>query len=152
MVQIGKKAPSFNLKNQDGEKVKLADFKGKQVVLFAFPKANTGGCTKQACGFRDQAPRLKRKGVVVLGISPDKPEALRKWKDKEKLPYDLLSDPEHKVLAAYGAWGEKKMYGKTYEGVIRSHFIIDEKGKIADAKVKISPLASVEEATAFLSG
>ncbi len=152
MAQIGKKAPAFTLENQDGKKIKLGDFAGRKVVLFAFPKANTSGCTKQACGFRDELPRLKHANAVVLGISPDKPATLLKWKQKEKLPYDLLSDPEHKVLAKYGAWGEKSMYGKKYEGVIRSHFIIDEEGKLVDAQIKVSPEDSVARATAFLAG
>ena len=151
MIEVGKKAPSFSLKNQNGKTVKLGDLKGKKIVLFAFPKAATSGCTKQACGFRDELPRLKRAGAVVLGISPDSPEALQKWKKKEKLPYDLLSDPQHRVLEAYGAWGEKSMYGRKYEGVIRSHFIIDEKGKLADAQIKVSPAQSVERAGEFLA-
>jgi peroxiredoxin Q/BCP len=100
---------------------------------------------------RDSLPRFEAASAVVLGLSPDKPAALKKWKDKEKLPYDLLSDPEHKVLEAYGAWGEKSMYGKKYFGVIRSHWIIDEQGKIADAQVKVKPLDSVERAVAFLA-
>lgn len=146
MVEVGKKAPAFTLQNQDEEKIKLSDFKGKKVILFAFPKAATPGCTTQACGMRDEMPKLDKAGVVVLGISPDKPAALKKWKDKENLPYDLLSDPEHETLEKYGAWGEKSMYGKKYEGVIRSHFLIDEDGKIAEAHIKISPKDSIAKA------
>ena len=152
MVQIGDNAPDFELPNQDGDVVKLSDLRGKKVLLFAYPKANTPGCTKQACGFRDAMPRIEAAGAVVFGLSPDKPAALAKWKAKEQFPYDLLSDPEHEVLEAYGAWGEKSMYGKTYEGVIRSHFIIDEEGKIADAQVKVSPAKSVETGVGFLDG
>lgn len=152
MAQVGKKAPAFTLPNQDGRKIRLSDLKGRKVVLFAFPKANTSGCTKQACGFRDELPRLESADAVVLGISPDKPAALLRWKEKHDLPYDLLSDPDHAVLAKYGAWGEKKMYGKSYEGVIRSHFIIDEAGKLVDAQIKVSPADSVARATAFLAG
>ena len=151
MVQVGDSAPDFELSNQDGETVKLSDYRGKKVLLFAYPKANTSGCTQQACGFRDALPQLEAAGAVVLGISPDKPAALAKWKAKEGLPYDLLSDPEHQVLEAYGAWGEKSMYGKTYWGVIRSHFIIDEEGNIADVQLKVSPAKSVEKGVDFFS-
>ncbi len=150
MAEVGKKAPNFRLQNQDGKVVKLGDFKGKKVVLFAYPRANTSGCTRQASGFRDEIRHIKKAGAVVLGISTDKPETLKKWRDKIELPYDLLSDPDHEVLEAYGAWGEKKMYGKTSYGVIRSHFIIDEKGKLVDAQLKVKPEQSVERAVAFL--
>ena len=151
MPAVGEKAPEFALKNQDGETVRLSDFRGKKVVLFAFPKAGTSGCTTQACGFRDEFPRLKGVNATVIGISPDPPEALRKWKDKENLPYTLLSDPDHAVLEAWGAWGEKSMYGKKYMGVIRSHWIIGEDGTILDERIKISPKQSVEQAVRFLA-
>ena len=151
MAEVGKKAPNFKLQNQDGKVVKLGDFKGKKVVIFAYPRANTSGCTRQASGFRDEIRRIKKAGGIVLGISTDKPETLKKWRDKIELPYDLLSDPDHEVLEAYGAWGEKKMYGKTSYGVIRSHFIIDEKGKLVDAQLKVKPEQSVERAVAFLT-
>lgn len=152
MPNVGEKAPDFELKNQNGETVKLSDFRGKKVVLFAYPKAGTSGCTTQACGFRDEFPRIETANAVVLGLSPDEPDALLKWQQAENLPYDLLSDPDHAVLDAWGAWGEKSMYGKTYMGVIRSHWIIDENGVVADAHIKISPTDSVERATAFLAG
>jgi peroxiredoxin Q/BCP len=150
MPTVGEVAPDFELPNQDGEMVKLSDFRGKRVLLFAYPKAGTSGCTTQACGFRDEFPKFEEANAVVLGISPDEPKALRKWKDKENLPYDLLSDPEHKVLEAWGAWGEKSMYGKTYFGVIRSHWLIDEEGKIIDEQLKISPKNSIERAVKAL--
>lgn len=152
MLAAGDTAPDFELLNQDEKTVRLKDFRGKKVVLFAYPKANTPGCTQQACGFRDKTPVLEDANAVVLGISPDKPAALRKWKEQEGLPYDLLSDPEHEVLEALGAWGEKSMYGRKYFGVIRSHFIFDEKGKVLDIQIKISPAKSVELATKFLKG
>src|SRR5512133_3295068 len=132
MPVIGEKAPDFELRNQDGKLVKLSDFLGKKVVLFAFPKAFTGGCTTQACGLRDTFPQIQSANAVVLGLSPDQPDYLLKWKQAENLPYDLLSDPDHKVLEAWGAWGEKTNYGKTYLGVLRSHWIIDENGIVAD--------------------
>lgn len=151
MLKVGAKAPDFELPNQDGKPVKLSDFRGKNVVVFAYPKAGTSGCTTQACGFRDEFPRFEGANAVILGLSPDLPDALRKWKDAENLPYDLLSDPEHEVLEAWGAWGEKSMYGKAYMGVIRSHWIIDADGNVADVQIKISPTDSVEKATKFLT-
>lgn len=144
MPQIGETAPDFELLNQDGKKVRLSDYRGKKVILFAFPKADTPGCTTQACGFRDNFPKVEAGNATVLGISPDQPEDLLKWKKKQNLPYDLLSDPDHQVLDAWGAWGEKSMYGKQYMGVIRSHWVIDENGKIADEQIKISPEKSIE--------
>jgi thioredoxin-dependent peroxiredoxin len=152
MLTIGKPAPDFALLNQDGQQVELADFEGRTVVLFAYPKAATSGCTKQACGFRDNYEAVQAAGAVVLGLSPDQPAALKRWQAKENLPFDLLSDPDHEVLARYGAWGQKSMYGKSYEGVIRSHFIIDAAGKLVDQHVKISPADSVARAVAFLQG
>ena len=152
MPDVGKKAPAFTLQNQDGAKVKLSDFLGRKVVLFAYPKAATSGCTTQACGFRDAYAEVEAAGAVVLGLSPDPVARLQRWREKENFPYDLLSDPDHAVLARYGAWGEKKMYGKTYEGVIRSHWVIDEKGKLGDQHLKVSPKDSVARAVAFLKG
>jgi peroxiredoxin Q/BCP len=146
MPKIGEKAPDFELLNQDGKPVKLSAFRGKKVILFAYPRADTPGCTKQACGFRDAFPRLDTRGVVVLGISPDVPEDQLKWKQKQNLPYDLLSDPDHKVMEQYGAWGEKTVFGKTTIGVIRSHWVIDENGMIEDEKLGVSPDDSVIEA------
>jgi peroxiredoxin Q/BCP len=151
MLSQGDPAPDFELQNQDGRAVKLSDYRGKKVVLFAFPKANTPGCTKQACGFRDQLPKIEAADTVVLGVSPDSPEALRKWKEKESLDYDLLSDPDHRVLEALGAWGEKSMYGRKFMGVIRSHWIFSEDGTVLDAQIKVSPTVSVERATGFLA-
>ena len=152
MLTIGKPAPAFALLNQDEQQVELADFEGRTVVLFAYPKAATSGCTKQACGFRDNYEAVQTAGAVVLGLSPDRPAALKRWQAKENLPFDLLSDPDHTVLATYGAWGQKSMYGKSYEGVIRSHFIIDAAGKLVDQHLKISPADSVARAVAFLQG
>lgn len=152
MIAVGEAAPDFTLNDQDGIPRRLTDYRGTKVVLFAYPKANTPGCTTQACGFRDQTPHFDAAGAVVLGLSPDAPPALAKWKAKEALPYDLLSDPEHEVLEAYGAWGEKSMYGRKYMGVIRSHFVIDENGVLIDVQHKISPKKSVEAATKLLAG
>ncbi|MBL8147907.1 MAG: thioredoxin-dependent thiol peroxidase [Anaerolineae bacterium] len=152
MPAIGQTAPDFELLNQDNQPVRLSDFRGKKVVLFAYPKAGTPGCTTQACGFREQFPKLTAANVVVLGISADTPKDQLKWKQEEKLPYDLLSDPDHAVLEAWGAWGEKNMYGKKYMGIIRSHWVIDEHGVIADEQIGISPEKSVEQAVAQAAG
>lgn len=152
MPAVGDKAPDFELLNQNGESVKLSDYLGKKVILFAYPKAGTGGCTTQACGLRDNFPRFEDANATVLGISPDAPDKLLKWKNKENLPYDLVSDPDHVILEAWGAWGEKSMYGKKYMGVIRSHWVIDEQGVIADENVKISPAKSIERAVKVVVG
>ena len=150
MPDVGDIAPDFALPNQDGEIIRLSDFRGRRVLLFAFPKAGTSGCTKQACGFRDTYPQIQDADAVVLGISPDAPAALRRWRVKEGLPYDLLSDPEHETLEGWGAWGERSMYGRKYIGVIRSHWLIDAKGRIAAVEVGVSPAKSVELATRLL--
>lgn len=150
MPAIGEMAPDFELPNQDGEMVKLSDLRGKKVILFAYPKAGTSGCTTQACGFRDEFPKIQSDNAIVLGISPDEPDKLKKWKEKEDLPYDLLSDTNHAVLEAWGAWGEKSMYGKKYMGAIRSHWVIGEDGTIIDEQLKISPKQSVEKAVKAL--
>lgn len=146
MPTVGEPAPDFELLNQDGKPVHLSDFRGKKVVMFAYPAAFTSGCTTQACGFRDRFPRLSAANVVVLGISPDLPEKQLAWKQAENLPYDLLSDPDHTVLEQWGGWGEKTNYGKTSVGVIRSHWIVDENGVLVDQKLKVSPEDSVEKA------
>ena len=151
MPQIGETAPDFELPNQDGQMVKLSDYRGKQVILFAYPKAGTDGCTKQACGFREAFPKIEAGNAIVLGISPDEPKALKKWKAKEDLPYDLLSDSDHQVLEAWSAWGERSMYGRKFMGVIRSHWVIDENGVIVDEQLKVSPKDSVEKAVKALS-
>ena len=150
MLTTGDTLPDLELKNQDDETVRLADLRGRRLLIFAYPKANTPGCTKQACGFRDNLPRIDAAGATVLGLSPDKPAALKRWQEKEGFGYDLLSDPDHQLLEALGAWGEKSMYGKKYMGVIRSHWVIDAEGRIEDAQVKVSPAKSVELASAYL--
>jgi peroxiredoxin Q/BCP len=152
MLNIGDKAPEFELLNAEEDLVKLSDFLGQRVILFFYPKAGTSGCTTQACGFRDNFPKIEAADATVIGVSPDEPAALAKWKAKESLPYTLLSDPEHEVAEAYGVWGEKKMYGKSYMGIIRSHFVIDAEGTIEDVQFKVSPNDSVSRAMAQLGG
>jgi len=150
MPSVGDVAPDFELQNQKGETVKLSDYRGKKVLLFAYPKAGTPGCTTQACGFRDNFAQIETNNAVVLGLSPDSPEDLDKWIEAEGLQYDLLSDPDHEVLEAWGAWGERSMYGNKYMGVIRSHWIIGEDGTVVDEQVKISPKKSIEKALKVL--
>ena len=144
------KAPDFNLSDQDGKKVSLSDFKGRKVLLFFYPKAGTSGWTTQAVSLRDAGKHLEQRKVSVIGISPDKPEAQKKFDQKNSLGFPLLSDTDHKVAKTYGAWGQKTMYGKTVEGIIRSSFLIDESGKIMAAWYKISPAATGPEALKLL--
>jgi len=146
VLEVGDKVPDFTLTADDGRQVSLSDFRGQKVVLYFYPKAGTPGCTKQACAVRDVYPRIESEGAVVIGISPDSPEALREFRDEHDLPFILLSDPDHAVAEAYGAWGEKKMFGKTTMGIIRSSFFIDEEGKIAGAWYKVKPEATVPNA------
>ena len=150
MPAIGQQAPDFELLNQEGQPQRLSDLRGRRVILFAYPKAATPGCTTQACGFRDNFPQIEAGDAVVLGISPDEPAALLKWKQEENLPYDLLSDPQHEVLEAWGAWGERSMYGRKYMGVIRSHWLIDAEGVVVDEQLGVSPKNSVKRALAAL--
>ena len=149
-MTIGDMAPDFELVSDEGTTTKLSDLRGKKVVLFFYPKAETPGCTTQACGFRDNWPLIEAADATVLGISPDAPEKLAKWRAKEALPYHLLSDPEHEVAEMYGVWGEKKLYGRAYMGIIRSHFVIDEEGRFADMQIKISPKDSIAKAVKSL--
>jgi len=139
MVKAGKKAPDFTLLNQDGKKVKLSQFSGQNVVLYFYPKDNTSGCTIEACNFRDTFSELSNLGAVVIGISPDTAESHKKFAEKYNLPFNLLADPEKKVLEKYGVWKEKSMYGKKYMGVERTTFIIDKNGKVRKIfeKVKV---------------
>ena len=136
-LEAGDKAPAFTLDDQDGNAVKLSSFKGRKVLVYFYPKADTPGCTTQACGLRDIAGDIG--DTVVVGISPDAPARQKKFDEKYTLGFPLLADTEHATAEAFGVWGEKKNYGRTYMGIIRSAFLIDEKGKIAQAWYKISP-------------
>ncbi len=149
-VAIGDQAPDFTALTDQGETLKLSDLRGKRVILYFYPKDDTSGCTTQACGFRDQYPVIEEKNGVVLGISPDSVKSHQKFKTKYNLPFTLLVDEDHTVAAAYGVWGEKSMYGKKYMGIIRSHFVIDEQGKIVDVQYKVSPADSIKKAVQIL--
>ncbi|HYC82344.1 MAG TPA: thioredoxin-dependent thiol peroxidase [Solirubrobacterales bacterium] len=135
----GDKAPDFTLRDQNGEKVKLSDLRGETVVVYFYPRADTPGCTTQACGVRDRSGDYAAAGARVIGISPDEVEAIAKFDDKYDLGFTLLADPDHKVAEKYGAWGEKSMYGKKYMGVLRNTYIVDAKGKIARVLPKVQP-------------
>ena len=140
MLQEGKKAPAFTLESSEGDKVSLDDFKGKTVVVYFYPKDDTPGCTREAQGFRDAAAALKKKKAVVLGVSRDSVKSHCSFRDKYDLNFPLLSDPDGKVLRAYGAWGEKNMYGKKTEGVIRTTVVIGPDGKVT----KVFPRVKVD--------
>jgi peroxiredoxin Q/BCP len=139
----GDVAPDFSLPDADRNDVSLADLRGKQVILYFYPAASTPGCTKQACDFRDSLDRLASEGFAVLGVSPDQPAKLVKFRDNQGLTFPLLSDPDKKVLTAYGAFGEKKLYGKVVVGVIRSTFVIDAEGKIELAQYAVKATGHV---------
>jgi len=133
----GEPAPAFTLPDADGKPVSLADYAGRKVIVYVYPAAMTPGCTKQACDFRDSLQALAAAGFAVLGLSPDKPEKLAKFRERDGLTFPLLSDPDKEVLKAYGAFGEKTMYGKTIVGVLRSTFVVDAEGKIELAQYKV---------------
>jgi thioredoxin-dependent peroxiredoxin len=139
VVEEGQEAPDFTVPDQDGNPVTLSDLRGQPVVLYFYPKADTPGCTTQACGIRDHRADYERSGAKVLGASPDTVTAQRKFADKYGLDFTLLADADHQVAELYGVWGEKKMYGKTYMGVERSTFVIDPDGKVAKVLPKVSP-------------
>ena len=150
-LAVGDPAPAFTLPDADGTPVSLADYRGRKVIVYFYPAASTPGCTKQACDFRDNLGELSGAGLDVIGISPDKPEKLAKFRDAEKLTFPLLSDPSRSTLQAYGAFGEKTMYGKTVTGVIRSTFVVDEAGKIETAQYNVKATGHVAKLRRDLS-
>lgn len=150
-LKAGDVAPDFELQADDGSTVRLLDFRGRRVVVYFYPKDDTTGCTAQACGFRDNFLNIEEKKAVVLGISPDGIKSHQKFKTKYDLPFVLLADESHAAAEAYGVWQEKSVNGKKYFGIVRSHFVVDESGKLADVQVKVSPTESVERALAALS-
>ena len=142
-LNTGAPAPDFTLVDQDGRSVSLTDFRGRRLIAFFYPAAMTPGCTTEACDFRDSVAPLQAAGYTVVGISRDEPAKLREFRERDALPYDLLSDPDHSAHEAYGAWGEKMNYGKVVEGVIRSTFVIDEDGAIAHALYNVKATGHV---------
>lgn len=139
-IKVGDKAPSFKLKNQDGKTISLSDLKGKPIVLYFYPKDDTSGCTKEACNFRDEFPKFGKMKAEIIGVSADSVESHKKFAQKYKLPFNLLSDEKKEVIEKYGVWQEKSMYGKKYMGIVRTTFIIDASGKIG----KIFPKVKVD--------
>jgi thioredoxin-dependent peroxiredoxin len=150
MLKPGDKAPPFSLAADGGASVALKDFKGKKVVLYFYPKDDTSGCTTEACEFRDNWKAVVGGGAVVLGVSPDSVASHERFKAKFKLPFPLLADPDHALAAAYGAWGEKSMYGRKYMGILRSTFIIDEAGRIQAVFPRVKPKGHAAQVLAAL--
>jgi peroxiredoxin Q/BCP len=145
MLEVGELAPDFALPDQEGRLHRLSDYRGRWVVLYFYPKDDTPGCTKEACGFRDEKGRLEELGAVVLGVSADDVESHKRFAEKYHLNFPLLSDPAKEVIRAYGAWGKKTLYGKEYEGVLRQTFLIDPEGRVAKVWRKVSPEGHAEE-------
>ena len=152
MLEVGTRAPDFTLPDASGAPVRLSDFLGKKVVLYFYPRDNTPGCTRQACAFAASHAALHSRGAVVVGVSRDSSASHQKFAEKYALPFVLLSDPEHRVLEAYGAWQEKKNYGKVSMGTVRCTYLIDEQGVIEKVFPKAKPDTNAEEILAFLSG
>ena len=152
MLQEGDIAPELSLNSDAGDTIRLADLRGRRVVLFFYPKDDTSGCTKEACGFRDAKTELEARGVVVLGVSPDGVDSHGRFRDKYALNFPLLADTNHSVAEAYGAWGAKKLYGREYEGVLRSTFLIGADGRIEKIYRKVKPAGHAEEILAELEG
>lgn len=145
MLEVGEAAPDFTLESDTGETVRLADLRGRRVVLYFYPKDDTSGCTKEACGFRDEREAYENRDVTVLGVSPDDVASHVKFRDKYDLNFPLLADPDHAVAEAYGAWGKKKLYGREYEGVLRSTFLIGPEGNIEKIYRKVKPAEHAAE-------
>lgn len=145
MLEVGTKAPDFTLPDQNGNMHSLSEYRGKKVILYFYPKDNTAGCTKQACGFAERYPQFTEKGAVVLGVSKDSVASHKKFEEKYGLPFTILADPELVVIQAYDVWQEKKNYGKTYMGVVRTTYLIDENGKIVKAFDKVKAADNPEQ-------
>lgn len=150
MLSEGQFAPDFKLQSDQGEWIRLSDLRGKKVVLYFYPKDDTPGCTKEACSFRDAYSLFTMKGAAVVGISPDSVESHQKFRSKYALPFYLLSDPDHQVAEQYGAWGQKKSFGRTYEGILRTTFVIDEEGKIVKIFPDVNPEDHAQEVLEYL--
>jgi peroxiredoxin Q/BCP len=151
-LATGDKAPAFALKDQHGKTVRLSAYKGRKVAVYFYPKADTPGCTTQSCNLRDARPEFEKLGIDVIGISPDPPAKQLKFDEKYGLGFPLLADEDHAVAEAFGVWGEKSLYGKKFMGIIRSAFLVDEKGKLAGVFYKVSPKGTVPKLKAALGG
>ena len=149
-LKVGDAAPDFEAVSDSGETVKLSDLRGKKVVLYFYPKDNTTGCTQQACAFRDSYPEVEAKNAVVLGVSPDSAKSHTSFKTKFELPFPLLVDSDHAIAEKYDVWREKSMYGRKYMGILRSHFVIDEQGKIVEAVYNVKASESAKKAVGAL--
>jgi peroxiredoxin Q/BCP len=152
MLKEGASAPAFTTKDANGETVKLKDFRGQKVVLYFYPKDDTPGCTKEACSFRDEFAEFKKRGIQVLGISPDSETSHKKFTAKYKLPFTLLTDTDHQIADAYGTYGQKKFMGRTYMGINRTTFLIDEKGKVRRVFEKVKPEEHAREVLEAFGG
>src|SRR4051812_18007330 len=149
-LMVGEAAPDFEGTNDRNEKVKLSDFRGKRVVLYFYPKDDTPGCTTQACSFRDMYPAVQAKNAVVVGVSPDDVSSHQLFRSKYDLPFELVIDPEHKLAEEFGVWRERERDGQKFMGILRSHFVIDENGKVAQVAYNVAPAESAEKAMAAL--
>ena len=152
MVAEGEQAPEFELQSDEGETVKLSDLRGRRVVLYFYPRDDTPGCTTQACGIRDSFAELDETGAVVFGVSPDDVASHERFRQKYSLPFTLLADPDHRAAEAYGVWGEKKYMGRTYMGIERSTFVIDEDGRVAKVLRRVKPAKHADDVLAILAG
>ena len=150
LLEVGTTAPDFTTIDQDGNKISLSDFKGQKVLLYFYPKDNTPGCTKEACGFRDRFAQFRGLSVEILGVSIDGEPSHKAFAQKYKLPFRLLADPDKRLVTAYGVWGEKTLYGKKYMGTNRVTYVIDESGAIAAVFPKVKPATHAEEVLAVL--
>lgn len=150
VLKAGDTAPDFKSSTDQNETIQLSSLRGRKVIIYFYPKDDTPGCTAQTCAFRDSAPEIDAQNAIVLGISPDGAASHQKFKAKYDVPFSLVVDEDHSIADAYGAWGEKSMYGRKYMGIIRSHFVIDENGQILDAQYKVSPKNSAPLALATL--
>ncbi|MCY3833830.1 MAG: peroxiredoxin [Chloroflexi bacterium] len=152
MPSVGEIVPDFELLNQNGQAVRLSDYRGSRVIIFAFPKANTMGCNNQACSFRDVFPRIESHNAIVLGVSSDSVDTLAEWKERKNLQYDLLSDPDHKMLDAWDAWGFNLLFIKLPISATRSYWVIDERGILVDQQIGVRPQESVDKALTAVEG
>lgn len=150
-LAAGAPAPAFQAKTDSGETITLADFRGQKVIIYFYPKDDTPGCTTQSCGFRDLQDEITEKNAVILGISPDGQESHQKFRSKYELPFTLLVDEDHAIAEAYGVWGERTMYGRTFMGINRSHFVVDEKGDLLEVSYNVAPADSPASALAAVS-